>query len=97
VWYAAYDEDLNSNQMLSKLMKINNNKDKDDIDALPMEIQSVVINNYQLCFDQAISDFPLVKDYQPPSPNTSKFKIIRKDYSEPSNHIYARLYLIKKT
>ena len=38
VWYAAYDEDMNSNQMLAKLMKINKNKDKDDIDALPMEI-----------------------------------------------------------
>ena len=38
VWYAAYDEDMNSQHMLSKLVKINSGKAKDDIDILPMEI-----------------------------------------------------------
>ena len=55
-----------------------------------------MINGYQLCFDQALTDLPFVKQYKIDSPNTSKLKLLKNDFSNAASFFYAHLYLITK-
>ena len=68
VWYAAYDEDLNSECLLEKLISLNKN------DVMPLRIHSAILNGYQLCFDKAVCDTPFMRDFEEMSPNSLKSK-----------------------
>ena len=58
VWYAAYDKDLDLAHFTQEFK------------ILPIQSQVCLINGFQLCFDQALTDVAFVKPFRPDSPNT---------------------------
>lgn len=60
------------------------------------KILAVQIKGWQVCFDTAISDAPFVRHYRVDSPNTTKMKLLKKDYSSPHNFVYSLLYLMQR-
>lgn len=91
VWYAAYDQDMKIDIFVKKM------KQWISPDFEPFGIVPVQIKGWQVCFDTAISEAPFVCDYRPDSPNTQKMKLLKEDYTTPSNNVYSLLYLIRRT
>lgn len=94
IWYAAYDEDMRSQVFLDKLLKISPGDSQ--VGELPLQ-STVMIKGNQICFDTALSDYPLVREFRAPSPNTNKYMAIKNDETTAASHVYAKLYCIKKS
>jgi len=90
IWYAAYDQDVDTETFLESFEKL-------FPDSPPIKSQSCIIRGYQLCFDQALADTPFAKVFIPDSPNTSRCKLLKKDFTQPQSFIYTNLYLITRS
>jgi hypothetical protein len=84
VWYAAYDEDILSETFFARLAEL-----KDG--SYPLRVKSAVVPGYQLCFDQALSDYPYVRVFQEMSPMSAK-----QGKEPPMDFVYVKLYLLKR-
>lgn len=90
VWYAAYDHDMKTSNFVESMQKIIGPEFQ------PFEVAPVQIKGWQVCFDTAISDAPFVCKYRPDSPNTQKMKLLKEDFSQPTNGVFTLLYLLRR-